>query len=226
MTVTGSIAIYFHLKTISFNVFNVQFSKKMMREKTKLGIIDHICNLKMTDEHLLLGSSHVERLVWKFPHLAPANTWLCGIGGDKAFQLAYRVHNANGCGYTQHRRVQNKFKTIGILIGGNDMTQERMTDEDIVGVVKHVECMHLHLSQRWPDAEMKVFPILPVRVTGRERNKENYDDYNRKLVMSGLVKCDANFAWDLNPENDFEDDVHLNESGYKKFTNQIMKELL
>lgn len=198
-----------------------------MRKKTINGCHDHIVNLKMTDEYLLLGDSHVERLIWKFPHLAPTNTWLCGIGGDRAFQLSYRIYNGNGNGYTQQLTVLNDFKTIGILIGTNDILSKRMKEEEILSIVKQVECMHAHLNKRWPNAEIKVFPILPVPLIGRKRrNVANIDDYNQKLMSTGMVKSDAGFVWDLEVEKDFEDDVHLNESGYLKFTNQIIKELL
>lgn len=192
-----------------------------MREKTKVGIMDHICKLKCSDEYLLIGSSHVERLVWKFPHLAPAKTWLCGIGGDRAFEMSYRVHNETKCGYTQHRNVRNDFKVILVMIGGNDILPERMPKEDIVRIFEYVDTACKQLTKRWPNAEVKVLPILPVPVTGTERNQENFREYNQLLLNSGWAKCGASFAWDLDLDTDFEDDVHLNECGYRKFTKQI-----
>lgn len=198
-----------------------------MRKKTKQGIDDHILNLKMTDEYLLLGDSHVERLIWKFPHLAPPNTWLCGIGGDRAFQLSYRIYNENGNGYAQHQSVRNEFKRIGILIGTNDILPKRMNEEKLSNIVKEVERMYGNLRRRWPNAEIKVFPIPPVPLVGRkQRSEANIDDYNQKLMASGMVKSGDCFAWNLNLEEDFEDHVHLTESGYLKVTKQIIEELL
>lgn len=102
------------------------------------------------------------------------------------------------------------------------MLPERMPDKDIQDIVKHVECAYMDLNKRWPNATIKVFPILPA--PGREHN-ENFKKYNESLRMSAILKSDAYFAWDLDLENDFEDDVHLNESGYKKFVNQITEAL-
>jgi len=197
-----------------------------MRKKTMQGIYEHISNLKVTDEYLLLGDSHVERLIWKFPQFAPSNTWLCGIGGDNASQLSYRVYNEHGNGYTQHPTVTNEFTSIGIVIGTNNISS-KMKDEEILRFIKQVECMCLHLNKRWPNAEIKVFPIPPVPLKGRQkRNPANIDNYNDRLYSSGMVaKSGTRFVWNLDLENDFEDDVHLNESGYLKFTNQITNEL-
>lgn len=195
----------------------------MMRNKTLQGLSNHISNLKVTDEYLLLGDSHVERLTWRFPRFAPANTWLCGIGGDNASQLSYRIYNGNGNGYCQHPTVQNDFTSIGIVIGTNDILP-KMKEEDIQRIIQHVECMYLHLTKRWPNAKIKIFPIPPVPLQGRKkRNPAHIDDCNERL--SGIVKSEARFLWSLDTENDFEDDVHLNEIGYSKFINQIAKEL-
>jgi len=141
-----------------------------MRKKTVQGIYDHISNLKVTDEYLLLGDSHVERLIWKFPQFAPANTWLCGIGGDNACQLSYRIYNETGNGYAQNQSVTNEFTSIGIVIGTNDISA-KMKDENIVRIIKQVEFMYMHLNKRWPNAKIKLFPIPPVPLKGRKKKK-------------------------------------------------------
>ncbi|KAJ3051532.1 hypothetical protein HDU99_008386, partial [Rhizoclosmatium hyalinum] len=135
-----------------------------IRDKTRQGAIEHILAYPdpATTKQLLLGDSHTERLIWKYPKFAPKNTWICGVGGDSIKQLSWRVFNPEGTGYTQHEHISGSFERIGIMIGSNDIKAKRMSAEQVNRMVEGVAVMVACVKQRWPDAIVTVFPISPI----------------------------------------------------------------
>ncbi|KAI9348712.1 SGNH hydrolase-type esterase domain-containing protein [Obelidium mucronatum] len=192
-----------------------------IRDKTREGCINHILAYTPTSSQLLLGDSHTERLVWKFPTLAPKATWICGVGGDRISQLAWRVANEEGIGYSQHTSITGPFQRIGIMAGSNDILIKRMTEKQLNACVSKMQGIVDAVRQRWPDAQVTVFPIPPVPTRGtHERDPMNVVAYNLALLRAGLVAEECEWG-EMDLERDFEDHVHLTTTGYLKWWNMI-----
>ncbi|KAI8608054.1 SGNH hydrolase-type esterase domain-containing protein [Chytriomyces sp. MP71] len=197
--------------------------KPCVREKTRDTCAAHIAahTHSLTPlSQLLLGDSHTERLIWRFPSLAPQNTWLCGVGGDRLSQLAWRVANPDSQGYTQHPALATaEFARIGIMIGTNDILDTQMTRKQVGAMVAKVEAMVAKVRERWPGALVTVFPIPPLPTRGRQvRDQKSVDTYNEGLKECGLVTVD----WpEMDLDADYEDDVHLSDTGYAKWREMI-----
>ncbi|KAJ3067018.1 hypothetical protein HDU98_009754 [Podochytrium sp. JEL0797] len=188
-----------------------------IRDKTREGLTTHILEYNPSSPHLLLGDSHIDRLTWHFPTLAPPHTWLCGVGGDRISQLAWRIANPEDSGYTQHARIMGTFTRIGIMIGSNDILAKRMTDKQITAMVKKVQALYLIVKTRFPEAQVCVFPIPPIPTRGfNERDPQNVEMYNLSLREARLIA--EGCVWpEMDLEGDFEDHVHLSMSGYRKW---------
>ncbi|KAJ3004047.1 UNVERIFIED_CONTAM: hypothetical protein HDU68_005330, partial [Siphonaria sp. JEL0065] len=176
-----------------------------IRDKTRQGCIDHILAYNSTATQLLLGDSHTERLIWRFPTLAPSRTWICGVGGDRISQLAWRVSNEEGTGYTQHEHISGSFQRIIIMAGSNDILAKRMTEKQINACVTKMVALAQVVKTRWPDAQVSVFPIPPVPTRGlSERDPLNVETYNAALVKAGLTRDGCEWG-EMDLETDFED---------------------
>ncbi|KAJ3252153.1 hypothetical protein HK103_001806 [Boothiomyces macroporosus] len=183
---------------------------KKVREKTVEGGLNHLKQLHPTDKYLILGDSHTERLQWRFPQFAPNFTWLCGVGGDTISQLAYRIKNDNNTGYVQSE-ISNRFQVIVVLVGTNNCHGELKLPQ-VAKMVNQVQDIVDILKERWPESKLVVLPIPPYTDSARM--------YNQALLELGMSQYDWN---DIDPETDFEDHVHLNENGYRKFLSILSK---
>ncbi|KAJ3108479.1 hypothetical protein HDU97_001186 [Phlyctochytrium planicorne] len=201
--------------------------KAAIRDKTRQGCLQHLTERKPTDTRLLLGDSHIERLVWRFPHLAPQNTWLCGIGGDRVSQLQWRVANDEGLGYTQHSSTAgSSFTHIGIMIGSNDITSTSMKPSQIASMVAKVTQIYSAVQARWPDAIISVFPVPPVPNCGKkERHTESVTGYNVALMESPnrLVAEGLDWTNAIDLDTGFEDHVHMAPEGYSVFLERCVQ---
>ncbi|OQR80868.1 hypothetical protein ACHHYP_17104 [Achlya hypogyna] len=190
-----------------------------MRAKTQERLLEHVASVRSTDTRAVFGDSLTERLVWQHPHLAPASTWLCGVGGDRISQLAWRVANPDGTGYTQVATVTAKLTHIVVLIGSNDIGAGDGTTprekKRIATMVGNVELMVSQLRSRWPTAEVHVFPIPPIPTSGQmERHPEFREAYLAALQARGLLTTQVAWPSSMDLDADFEDGVHLSPSGY------------
>jgi hypothetical protein len=191
-----------------------------MRDKTKNAVKQHIAALKSTDKYLLLGDSHSERLVWKYPELAPHNTWICAVGGDTVERLMWRIQNNEGTGYVDAANVTNKFEKIIILIGANDLKENIMKPDAIEEIVLNIKKMISILQNRWSSAEIILLPLLPTP-SHSAQNIGNYDRMNDMLFERNLATKIVNWTGII--DEDFIDHGHLNYTGYKKFLNELAK---
>ncbi|KAJ3272585.1 hypothetical protein HDV01_005428 [Terramyces sp. JEL0728] len=183
---------------------------KKVREKTFLGGINHLKQLHSADKYLILGDSHTERMQWRFPHLAPNLTWLCGIGGDTISQLAYRIKNDSSTGYIQ-AEIPNNFQVIVILIGTNNCHDD-LKPSQIAKMLNQLKDVTDLVKTRWPNSKLIVLPIPPYTPSA--------ELYNQALQNEGI----SQFDWhDIDVETDYEDEVHMNENGYRKFLNILNK---
>ncbi|KAJ3323784.1 hypothetical protein HDV06_001154 [Boothiomyces sp. JEL0866] len=183
---------------------------KKVREKTVQGGLKHLEQVHPTDKYLILGDSHTERLQWRFPQFAPNFTWLCGIGGDTISQLTYRIKNDENAGYTQ-ADIKNNFKVIVLMIGTNNCHDD-LKSSQIKKMVNQVQNIQVLLKERWPESKLIVLPIPPYTSSAEK--------YNQALLEQGICQHDWN---DINPDTDFEDEVHMNENGYRKFISILNK---
>ncbi|KAJ3327181.1 hypothetical protein HDU76_012273 [Blyttiomyces sp. JEL0837] len=198
-----------------------------VRDKTRQGCLDHIASLKPGDTRILFGDSHIERLVWKYPQLAPPNTWLCGIGGDRTSLLQWRIQNPEGLGYTQSPIPQNAFTHIGIMIGSNDIGSTKLTAKQLTNLLNKVKEIKRIVETRWPDALVSCFPIPLVPLCGvNERDVDSVMEYNRLLKMEGLIVDglvdDDKDSGKIDLVTGFDDHVHMSQSGYIWFRENIV----
>ncbi|EQC30973.1 hypothetical protein SDRG_11446, partial [Saprolegnia diclina VS20] len=189
-----------------------------MREKTRSGLGAHIAALSEHDTAAIFGDSLTERLQWQHPHLAPPLTWLCGVGGDRISQLAWRVANEEGSGYTQASLAPARLQQIAVLIGSNDLGPgdgaSPREQKKLRSMVQHVAAIVAALRDRWPDAHLHVLPIPPIPTRGQhERSPAFRAAYLAMLREQGLLTTEVDWPL-MDLENDFEDGVHLSASGY------------
>ncbi|ORY50359.1 hypothetical protein BCR33DRAFT_713174 [Rhizoclosmatium globosum] len=85
-----------------------------IRDKTRQGAIEHILAYPdpATTKQLLLGDSHTERLIWKYPNFNP-----------------------EGTGYTQHEHISGSFERIA-----KRMSAEQV-NKMVEGVAVMVACV-------------------------------------------------------------------------------------
>ncbi|KAJ3241125.1 hypothetical protein HDU81_001912 [Chytriomyces hyalinus] len=201
---------------------------KSMRDKTRDACTSHIQHYIDTSSsappytQLFLGDSHTERLQWKFPHLALKQTLYCGCGGDRISQLAWRISNSENLGYIQNDAMKSaNFERIGILIGTNNISETSLSEKQIGALVLLVSVMVEWVREAWPSALVTVFPLPPVPNRGRsKRDQASVDAYNQALRDKGLLQDSIHWP-EMDLELDFEDDVHLSESGYMKWREMV-----
>ncbi|KAI8896404.1 hypothetical protein BC833DRAFT_597595 [Globomyces pollinis-pini] len=191
---------------------------KAMREKTKETCIQHCIQYSINHDQLLLGDSHVERLTWKFQHLKPKNTWLCGVGGDRISQLSWRIQNDDLLGYTQNTQITGSFTTIGIMIGTNDIQMKLMSTSQLMKLVDRVKLIKSMVENRWIESKIIIFPIPPMNCDMEMECQKNIQLFNSLLYSEGLI----NLCWPkLDLDLDFEDQLHLTENGYMKWFDML-----
>ncbi|KAJ3400087.1 hypothetical protein CcCBS67573_g08231 [Chytriomyces confervae] len=207
---------------------------KPMRDQTRTACTNHIQHFTDTTTtttttasapaytQLLLGDSHTERLEWKFPLLALKQTLLCGCGGDRISQLAWRISNTENLGYTQNDAMKSaSFERIGILIGTNNISEKSLSEKQINAMVDQVSSMVQLVKETWPGALVTVFPLPPIPTRGRsKRDQATVDAYNQALRDKGLLQDYIHWP-EMDLELDFEDEVHLSETGYLKWREMV-----
>lgn len=176
--------------------------------------------LDTTNEHLdhasdkftvmLLGDSMFERFKttgedFKFPdHLFNA-----GIGGDKIENVIYRLISLN---------LLDSFpnvKKIILMIGTNNMNVKNPKYEGIIdALIKILKNKNIEI----------IMYGIPYIIDSPKEKIDKYNKYLDKFVNDKSVNTFTNIS-NLFTDEDYDDKVHFNKKGYKKFYDQIIRDL-
>lgn len=174
-------------------------------------------------ELVFLGDSIIARwpqelLEQNFGEFRPVNL---GIGGDWVQNVQWRIqHGVLG---------QAPIRTVVLLVGANNMSNDFTQDEIVVGVTKLVE----NLRATLPQAKILLLGVLPRRVPPTDPIRASISALNAKL--QGLADEKSVFFLDVGPalvEPDgsvapatMPDGLHVAEPGYLRWM-EAMKPLL
>lgn len=162
----------------------------------------------------LLGDSMMER--WKYTKYWTENLSdyaNLGVGGDMVQHLLYRISGENG---VTSILDMIKVDKIFLMIGTNN-SEKGKTDQIVEGIQKVIST----IFEKQPNVELVVYNITVRNDVPDNKIKEINDKVESYIKKSNNPKMSYRYL-DMKKE-DLVDNVHLNEKGYDKWFDDLMK---
>jgi len=175
--------------------------------------IEQLSRFTENTDTLLIGDSIIERFEWFAKKEFTPNVLILAKGGDTIEHLYYRLTLKENPDFT-------KIKKVIFNIGTNNLGKKNINTDEIVN---NIDTIYNRIKEICPNAEIKFVPLYYLSKTNPEITT------NINLKLSKLFKNNYidNFWENILPnfydKNYYLDDVHLNESSYDKFYEQIKK---